>query len=83
MEDLTMPCPGDKVFLHKEGDNEGVFFSVIDVNGDVMAVQACSICEGHLKETDSLNVVVLKYNRKQNEWIWKNGPETFVATLLK
>ena len=52
MEDLTMPCPGDKVFLHKEGDNEGVFFSVISLHSqELMNLKTYSdFCETVLKE---------------------------------
>ena len=49
---------GDHVYFHNS-ENEGMFYSVVDIKDDVLAIQKCEIKDSYVIEAPTLDAVLL------------------------
>lgn len=71
---------GDHVYFHNES-NEGMFYSVVDIKDDVLAIQKCEIKDSYVIEAPTLDVVLLTWNKKTDRWEWVDPLTNDIWTL--
>ena len=71
---------GDHVYFHNES-NEGMFYSVVDIKDDVLAIQKCEIKDSYIIEAPTLDVVLLTWNKKTDRWEWSDPLTNDIWTL--